>query len=206
MTRSVGQHLEAVTAQYDGRATEFSERYESLEFEEVHSEILDLLPGVGSLVLDVGAGSGRDAAALATLGYQVVAVEPSRDMRRVGRRLHPNASIQWVNDSLPSLSTFADDTASFDFILVSAVWMHLRSLDRPRALSRLHDLVRPGGLVVVTLRLGQPDKSRHIYSVSVREVLDQAANVGLKTVRLASSRDRLGRADVHWSTVVFQRA
>ena len=48
--------------QYSDRAEEFTATYESLTFEQVHQQVLDLIPNKGSAVLDVGAGSGRDAA------------------------------------------------------------------------------------------------------------------------------------------------
>ena len=45
-----------------------------------------LIPATPSRVLDVGAGTGRDAAALAALGHSVVAVEPTPELRAHGQR------------------------------------------------------------------------------------------------------------------------
>ncbi|RUT67608.1 SAM-dependent methyltransferase, partial [Flavobacterium cupreum] len=61
---------------YEQNAQELVDRYESLSFEHVHADLLDLLPAPGATILDVGAGSGRDAAWFAARGYDVVAVEP----------------------------------------------------------------------------------------------------------------------------------
>ena len=67
---------------YDNHVREAAERYEALAFPDVHNSLLALLPAAeGALALDVGAGSGRDAAWLAEQGFEVVAVEPSRAMR-----------------------------------------------------------------------------------------------------------------------------
>jgi protein-L-isoaspartate O-methyltransferase len=52
-------------------------RYESVAAETVHGWLVDLLPNAPALVLDIGAGTGRDAAWLASRGLEVVAVEPS---------------------------------------------------------------------------------------------------------------------------------
>ncbi|MBM3645883.1 MAG: class I SAM-dependent methyltransferase [Alphaproteobacteria bacterium] len=69
----------------------------------VHGWLVDLLPRAPALVLDVGAGTGRDAAWLASRGLEVVAVEPSGPMLAEGQRLHPSPSIRWISNSLPGL-------------------------------------------------------------------------------------------------------
>jgi SAM-dependent methyltransferase len=76
-----------------------SRRYESVAAETVHGWLVDLLPIAPALVLDVGAGTGRDAAWLASRGLEVVAVEPSSAMRAEAQRLHASPSIRWIRDS-----------------------------------------------------------------------------------------------------------
>ena len=72
---------------YDADGPVLAARYESLRAEDVHAAFLGLLPrGSDLLALDVGAGSGRDAAWLRGLGFEVVAVEPARGMREAAAR------------------------------------------------------------------------------------------------------------------------
>lgn len=52
----------ALIPHYELHASRLVEQYESLSFQEVHAGLLDLLPPPGGTVLDIGAGSGRDAA------------------------------------------------------------------------------------------------------------------------------------------------
>ena len=66
---------------YDQNVSDVSRRYESVPAETVHGWLVDLLPSAPALVLDVGAGTGRDAAWLASRGLEVTAVEPSGAMR-----------------------------------------------------------------------------------------------------------------------------
>lgn len=66
---------------YDQNISEISRRYESVPANTVHGWLVDLLPNAPALVLDVGAGTGREAAWLASRGLEVVAVEPSSAMR-----------------------------------------------------------------------------------------------------------------------------
>jgi protein-L-isoaspartate O-methyltransferase len=88
---------------YGQNVSDASRRYESVAAETVHGWLVDLLPNAPALVLDVGAGTGRDAAWLASRGSEVVAVEPSGAMRAEAQRLHPSPSIRWISDSLPGL-------------------------------------------------------------------------------------------------------
>jgi len=58
----------AGTAGYGTRAVDLAVQYESIKFEDVHRTVIHLFPSQVSDVLDIGAGTGRDAAALALRG------------------------------------------------------------------------------------------------------------------------------------------
>ncbi len=53
---------------YNREAKSLASRYESRTFEDIHRDVLDLIPESPGLVLDIGAGSGRDAAWFAVRG------------------------------------------------------------------------------------------------------------------------------------------
>ncbi|MEX2985561.1 class I SAM-dependent methyltransferase [Streptomyces sp. C36] len=189
---------------YEQNASSLGQRYGSVAFEEVHGGVLDLLPPAPARVVDVGAGTGRDAVALARRGYQVVAVEPVRAMREVARRLYPCEEVCWVEDSLPGLSRL--EGAAFDLALLSAVWMHLPSGSRGRAMERLGGLLAPGGLLVVSLRRGAPPADRVMFDVPAEEVARDGERAGLRVVRLVDAgADRLGRAGVWWQVIVLRK-
>ena len=128
---------------YDQRAGDLSKRYEAIAAEKVHSWLLPSLPTSPALVLDVGAGSGRDAGWLISRGLEVVAIEPSARMLAEAQRLHPLPLIRWLSDSLPGLEKIFRLGLSFDLILLSAVWMHVRPGDRSRAFRKLITLLKP---------------------------------------------------------------
>ncbi len=91
---------------YDRDAPRFGTLYSKSRFEDVHRAALPHLPPHGSTVLDVGAGSGRDAAALAKRGYVVTAVEPSSELRRWGQNHYGSTGVEWIADRLNE--TFLD--------------------------------------------------------------------------------------------------
>jgi SAM-dependent methyltransferase len=194
--------LPASTAGYAEAAEQLGHRYESVAFEAVHADILHLLPTAPVQVLDVGAGTGRDAAALAGRGHRVTAAEPVPELRAVARRIHADATVDWVDACLPELTPL---TGRFDLILVNAVWMHLDLPERQRSMVRVAELLAPGGQAVITLRHGPVPAGRRMFDVHPAETLAQAEEQGLDGVLLgADGADHLGRGDVHWSTLVLR--
>lgn len=186
---------------YNQNAVDFSQKYESLSFEQVHSGIMDLMPDTPSIVLDVGAGSGRDAAWFASKGCEVIAVEPATAMLEQAKQLHPEARIRWIEDKLPGLEATMRLGISFDYILVSAVWMHIPSEHRERAFRKLVCLLKAGGSLIISLRHGPLSEGRNVYPVSVAEIEKLALQHGIAVKRVCRGDDQLARNDVSWETV-----
>jgi SAM-dependent methyltransferase len=193
----------SIVAWYDDHAAVVADGYEGLDAERTHPQLFKLLRTVrNASVLDLGAGTGRDAAAAAALGHRVTAVEPSSKMLRLAKALHPERDIAWVSDTLPRLPKVK---GTFDVVLLSAVWMHVPPQDRAAAFSRITDLTAPGGRIYMTLRLGPGDVDRAMWSVSDGEVRRLAAARGLTVTDLGKKPDLLGRDDVTWQTLLLAR-
>ena len=88
---------------YSQNAETLADNYNSVSVESVHKDWLEQLPQEG-MVLDVGAGSGRDARFMAAKGLNVVAVEPAEGIREVAQGYTVGKPVHWLNDSLPDLS------------------------------------------------------------------------------------------------------
>ncbi|WP_407927934.1 methyltransferase domain-containing protein [Belnapia arida] len=165
--------------------------------------LTDLLPRPPAVVIDVGAGTGRDAGAYAAAGYEVIAVEPSSSMRSQAERLHQSPRIRWLSDSLPALTTVSRSGVAADVVSLSAVWQHVNPADRPRAFRKLVGLLRSGGLLVVTLRHG-PDDGRGAHPVSLAEIEALARSHGMQVVRAVPSPNLQGRPEISWTAVVLR--
>ena len=188
---------------YEQRPEEFLNRYERLDTEEIHDDWLSFLPTTQLLILDVGAGSGRDAAWFAEQDHEVVAVEPTDALRQRAQEIHPSPRIQWLDDRLPALDEVHSLDYKFDIILLSAVWMHVPPSDRERAFRKLTALLKPGGHLVITLRSELPEDERTAYETSTAELRDLSHSFALEFLEDAQTDDQLGR-DLRWTSVVFR--
>ena len=68
---------------YSRHAAALGPVYDAIDPATLHGWLDGVAPAAPGLVLDVGAGIGRDAAWLAGLGHDVIAVEPSAAMRAI---------------------------------------------------------------------------------------------------------------------------
>ena len=170
---------------------------------EVNHWLLDYLSTGCGRILDVGAGSGRDAAWLADQGHEVVAVEPSPAMREEAMTRHANMSIQWLDERLPDLPK-ASSQGPFDLILLNAVWMHVPESNRKRAFRKLINMLKPDGTLAITLRQGSEVPERGIYTVSAEELETLAYDHGAFVARCEECRDCLGRKDVGWTQIAIR--
>jgi len=195
------------TTGYDAQAETLAQRFESVSFEAVHREVLHLFPSRPCRVLDIGAGSGRDAAALAQRGHQVLAVEPTAGLREQGMRLHGGLPIEWLDDHLPALARVhaaGPEARQFDLILCIAVWMHLDEAERAPAMRAVAELLAPGGLLVLTLRHGPVPPERRMFEVGAEETIALAQHCGL-LLRHRGARASLFQDGVNWSVLAFAR-
>ena len=188
-------------AYYNSEASRLADEYEQVPFEAVHATLLPQLPRALAKVLDIGAGSGRDAAALLRMGYKVTAVEPAQGMREIAQALHPELKAEILDDRLPDLGKIGKER--FDLILLSAIWMHLPPNQRVPAMERLKGLLAKNGRIAITIRRGKSSPSQGIYDIDPDDVVKMALEKGLKLVARSDHPDALGRISVSWSVVVF---
>jgi protein-L-isoaspartate O-methyltransferase len=56
------------TEGYADEAEALVKQYETISFGDVHRQVIHLIPTAPSRILDIGAGTGRDAAGFAAMG------------------------------------------------------------------------------------------------------------------------------------------
>lgn len=156
-------------------------------------------------MLDVGAGSGRDALALARIGYNVVAVEPTSALRQHAQAVDLEGVVDWVDDRLPGLSKLKGrGPIGYGFILCSAVLMHVPPDELVESFASLAIILEPGGVLAISVRpplSGEPKSVFHRHDAGTLRAAASAANLSLISEQVV---DDVRRPSIHWRTMVFR--
>lgn len=195
-------------AGYSEDAANLLQRYESFASEQVHAQWRDLIPAEPSRMLDIGAGTGRDAAWFVSLGHSVVAVEPTEALRQGGRRLHPEPEITWLDDRLPALPRVLARRETFDLVMLNAVWMHLTEDERQAGMATITPLMAPGARLFMSQRHGPVPEGRRMFDVSGEETIALATANRLTVRYHARSGSLLAENQtrgVEWTCLVFEK-
>jgi SAM-dependent methyltransferase len=201
--------IERVLDEYAAATTgSFVERSEAVSSEKLLEPFLDMFPAPPARILDIAAGTGRDAAWLSQRGYEVTAVEPVAELRDVGQSLHSTDRIDWRNGALPNLVLSPAPERGFDVVLLSAVWQHLDDGDRAGSMPNIADLTADGGLVLISLRQGPSSPSQNLHAASAPATVDLASATGLRMereVRIESMQAADRAAGIYWTWLAFRR-
>ncbi len=195
------------TEGYAKQAPFLLEQYESLSFEESYAAEIGYFPQKHCKILDIGSGTGRDAAWFDKKGHDVVAAEPTKEMREGAVRLHPSPTIRWLDDSLPDLEKIRNLNEQFDFILINAVWMHLDEDQREVAMTAVATLLGQNARLFISLRHGPVPKGRRMFAVSAEETIALAAHnqlVPLYNDRSESILPANKSEGVRWTKLIFE--
>lgn len=169
--------MDDVVADYAAAATpELIAGYDALSPEQIYAPVRDFLPRESARIADIGAGTGRDAAWFAAQGHAVLAVEPVREFRAAGAALHGDR-IAWLDDRLPDL-TALQSRGPFDLLLLCAVWHHLDTAGRARAMPSLARVTAPGGRLILSLRHDPDAPGRGTWPAPPEATIDLACGAG----------------------------
>lgn len=131
---------EDLAAAYDRMAAlRDIDRYEAWKRDERRNFVAMLMKEGKARVLEIGAGTGRDAVWLQENGMIVTCIDLSPRMVEVCRRKDLDARV--MDFLQPDL-----ETESFDAVFALNSLVHVGSRELPQALATLAGLMKPGGL------------------------------------------------------------
>lgn len=116
-----------------------------LDFWKLHPQ-----DAVGKSALAIGSGLGDDAEQLAAWGFKTVAFDISATAVRAAQKRFPQSAVDYLTADL-----FAPPPSwrhKFDFVVEIYTLQVLPAKIRPRAIERIAEFVRPGGLLLVIAR------------------------------------------------------
>lgn len=188
-------------AYYDRDAEAFAARYDAVTFAAVHPLLARYLPTSGR-ILDIGAGSGRDARAMVARGLVVTAAEPSTRFRAIASAKSPG--IRWIDDRLPALASLRADEGQFDFILCSAVLMLIAPEDLAPSFAAMAQLLATNGRLGLNLRAPAAGEPGNLFFAHPDEAVVAAARAArLVAIDRGEAGDAIGRAAYRWRSFVF---
>lgn len=187
---------------YNRNAKQLFEKYQGLDPEKVHASWIKYLPVKPGFALDVGGGSGRDAAWLAKKGWDVVVIEPATILFELGKNATKTFAVTWLNDSLPALLKLQPYRYKFSLILVNAVLMHLPQQQRAESMETLVRLMAEDSVLVVTLRQGPDTEGRELDHVPTQEIVKFAESKSMQAEVSDVLSDELKRDGVTWQTII----
>lgn len=196
-----------ILAGYEDAADALIKKFEAISSADLFQAVNDYLPGKPSHILDIGAGTGRDAAWFASQSHTVVAVEPADGLRTYGMSRHKSPNITWLDDRLPELPQTSALGEKFDLIVLSAVWQHLNDTHRQQAFSVLQQLTARGGKIIMSLRHGPGAPTRQVFPVNTpatRALAGSFCLSALREVAMPSNQQQNQDNGVTWTWLVLQ--
>ena len=197
---------QSVRSGYAEDASYLIRAFEAISSPELLSPVSDFIPNSKCRVIEVGAGTGRDAAWLASKGHDVLAVEPVVELREAGKSLHPSPKVKWLDDSLPLLECVLKRKDIFDLALLISVWQHVRKEDKLAALKSLRSVLNNGANLIISVRNGPGAIKRKCYPISANETVELAQLCGFKLLlsrNAESVQSSNKKAKVTWTWLVF---
>jgi SAM-dependent methyltransferase len=171
---------------YAGEYERFRPGYPAVLFETIAARLgLPERP----LVVDLGAGTGRAALAMAELGWRVTAVEPGRPMLDVLRGEATNAGLL-ISTVQAGAEETGLDPQSADLVTAAQAF---HWFDPDRALVEIARILKPGGGVALFWNVRDSERSRFVADYEA--LLARHAAAGSDTGRYeAVGRDETARA------------
>jgi SAM-dependent methyltransferase len=178
-------------------------QYESLTFQDVHGDAVENEIKSDARVLDIGCGTGRDAYHLASTGRKVVAIDPSSEMISYAIKNNSHENIEYLKSELPTLNNV---NGKFDFVLMSAVWMHLEPDVQKESLKLLKNMLKNNGKMMILLRNGDFSDGRESYPFISDDFDVLKEDLKLSSKMLSGTKeDLLNRRDVSWSKLLISK-
>jgi len=195
---------------YIDNAAALVTRYEDADVKQLQHELAEAFPS-GTELLELGCGSGRDAAFLLGKGFDVTVIDGCQAMLDHAVRLHPELQERMHLLKLPGPIPFPD--ADFDGVYAIAVLMHLDAEGTRAVLREVTRVLKENGRLFFSVSLhrddvgenGRDTKGRRFTSLAQDEWVEMCESLGLRALSIREEEDGLGRADVRWGSFLFEK-
>lgn len=150
-------------ATYQSVADEYRERHgDRSRVEELVAEFLGAVEAAtddeDARIADVGCGPGWESATFADRGHEVVGADLTPRFLRIARNEAPVA--EFARMDMRSLGFAAD---AFDGLWACASFLHVPREDAPETLREFRRVLRPGGVLYLSVKRGEGEMESDAY-------------------------------------------
>ena len=150
-------------ATYQSVADEYRERHDDRAVvadvvERFLDAVADATDGDPGRVADVGCGPGWESATFAERGHDVLGVDLTPAFLRAAREEAPAAAFARMDMRRPGI---ADD--ALDGLWACASFLHVPREDAPDTLAEFHRTLRPGGILALSVKRGDGERTGGTY-------------------------------------------
>ena len=187
---------------YDRIAEEFAADTRDADVGELHALFLSHLPA-GGRILDLGCGSGRDSRLFRDKGYEVVAVDGSRELCKIASSLIGQEVLCRTFEEL-------DFEEEFDGVWACASILHVPSERLPGVIARISRALKRGGFFYASFKYGVFEGERNgryftdLDEAGFAELIAAFPEFEIVETRITSDV-RPGRAEEKWLNVVVRK-
>ena len=186
---------------YNQNAAAFVENTRNVDFHPIQDEFLEKLPA-GACILDLGCGSGRDTKYFLERGYEVDAIDGSKEL----------CALASEYTGIPvkcQLFQELDETRKYDGIWACSSLLHLSLGELDEVLYRIEKALKPQGILYMSFKYGvfEGERNGRYFLDFTEEKLEQLLkkHTGLQQLRSFHTEDVRPDRKEEWLNLFLQK-
>lgn len=188
---------------YNKNSEEYFNSTLNVDMTNTYKEFLKLVPKDGK-ILDLGCGSGRDSMNFIKLGYEVTAVDGSKELAK-------KASALLGKEVIASTFEELELKEKFHGIWACASLLHIKREDLKIVLNNLYNNLDDNGVFYMSFKYGEKeyvdDKNRYFNCFTDESIISFInENTKYNILGLYITEDKLGRVnEVKWVNLICNK-
>ena len=188
---------------YNKNSEEYFNSTLNVDMTNTYKEFLKLVPE-GGKILDLGCGSGRDSMNFMKLGYEVTAVDGSKELAK-------KASALLGKEVIASTFEELELKEKFHGIWACASLLHIKREDLKTVLNNLYNNLEDNGVFYMSFKYGEKeyvdDKNRYFNCFTDESIIGFInENTKFNILGLYITEDKLGRVnEVKWLNLICNK-
>ena len=201
---------ERTISYYDSKAADQVQKYEQADMSEVHAILCKAFIS-GARLLELGCGSGRDAAFLLSKGFDVLITDGSSNILDYALQIHPELEPRHRLLRLPEPFPFGGE--EFDGVYAIGVFMHLDLSGYASSLKEIWRVLKKGGRFFFSvphyrddlIEQERDDRGRLYTALSEQDWIKECESVGFVMLSTYKTEDSLGRRGIGWISFLLEK-